>query len=135
MMIASALCFGQVIFVLICPLSIQFKFKFKISLTFMNKGFPIESMERIIGRILSFFRFAFFLILWKDSFTEIDTSLVTKLKEKSKEVFFVCTFMNNAVRKPLCENNVNFLVDVLLIMRVNLTLLIVFPKMCLLERG
>ena len=83
----------------------------------MNKGFPIESMERIIGRILSFFRFAFFLILWKDSFTEIDTCLVTKLKEKSKEVFFVCTFMNNAVMEPLCENNLNFLVDVLLIMR------------------
>ena len=66
----------------------------------MNKGFPIESMERIIGRILSFFRFSFFLILWKDSFTEIDTCLVTQLKEKSKEVFFVSTFMNNAVREP-----------------------------------
>ena len=53
-----------------------------------------------------FFRYDFFLIFLKDSFTELDTWLATKLKEKGKQFFFVRTFMDIAVKDAMYDKNV-----------------------------
>lgn len=53
-----------------------------------------------------FFRYDFFLIFSKDSFTELDTWLATKLKETGKQFFFVRTFMDIAVKDAMYDKNV-----------------------------
>lgn len=53
-----------------------------------------------------FFRYDFFLIFSKDSFTELDTWLATKLKETGKQFFFVLTFMDIAVKDAMYDKNV-----------------------------
>ena len=67
----------------------------------------MKVLNKLPEKLYHFYRFDFFLIFSKDSFTEIDTWLATKLKEKGKKFFFVRTFMDNAVREAMYDNNIH----------------------------
>ena len=53
-----------------------------------------------------FYRYDFFLIFGKDSYTDADISIATNLKKRGKNFFFVRTFMDTAIEEAMFDKNI-----------------------------
>ena len=80
----------------------------KIYFSLINKiliSFYIKYYTELHLKLYYFYRFDFFLVFAKDSYTETDTWMATNLKKRGKNFFFVRTFMDRAIEEAMNDNN------------------------------
>ena len=68
-------------------------------------SFYIKYYTELHLKLYYFYRFDFFLVFAKDSYTETDTWMATNLKKRGKNFFFVRTFMDRAIEEAMNDNN------------------------------